>query len=258
MGWKSPAKESQAGADGARGSATLPTGAFSRLLFDRRLPAGSFVSQAELVELTGVPVAPLRDALRVLEAEGIVTIHPRAGIQFVKPGLELTRSTYQFRGIIESAAVAVFAETAGEAELDAIDVRHRSAVATVERDGVTPTLLDELENLEDLLHGSIVASLNNPLIENNYRRVRNYLRLIRLDRRLTPPLVLRSLKEHLAIVDACRRRDAAAAAVALQAHFAAALQRGLGLYRDPRTRAIALRRPAVFSQALAGGAAYGD
>ena len=42
-------------------------------------------------------------ALRVLEAEGILTSHPRSGIQFVKPGLELTRSTYQFRGITHRA-----------------------------------------------------------------------------------------------------------------------------------------------------------
>jgi len=35
------------------------------------------------------------------------------------------------------------------------------------------------------------------------------------------------LKEHLAILDACRRRNAADAVAALQAHFSAALQRGL-------------------------------
>ena len=61
-------------------------------LFDRRVSAGAFVSQGELSDLVGIPVAPLRDALRVLEAEGILSIHPRSGIQFVRPGLELTRS----------------------------------------------------------------------------------------------------------------------------------------------------------------------
>ena len=229
MAGKSPRKAIAAVGEGTRLSDLAYT-LILELLFDRRLPTGSFVSQAQLVELTGVPVAPLRDALRVLEAEGILQIHPRTGIQFVKPGMELTRSTYQFRAIIESAAVAIFAETASDAEIDAIEARHKSAVAALERDGVTPALIEELENLENALHGSIVASLNNPLIDNNYRRVRNYLRLIRLDRRLTPPLVLRSLKEHLEIVDACRRRSAAAAVAALQAHFSAALQRGLGLY----------------------------
>src|SRR4029453_5621366 len=82
-------------------------------LFDRRVSAGAFFSQGELSELVGVPVAPLRDALRVLEAEGILTIHPRSGIQFVKPGLELPRWTSQFRSILEKSAVAVSACTRG-------------------------------------------------------------------------------------------------------------------------------------------------
>src|SRR3546814_12348824 len=62
-------------------------------LFDQKVPAGAFVSQNDLVRLLGIPVQPLRDALRVLEAEGVLTIHPRSGIQFLKPDLELARST---------------------------------------------------------------------------------------------------------------------------------------------------------------------
>ena len=75
-----------------RSGATLSEVAYGRILeilFERRLPAGVFVSQNELVKMTGVQVAPLRDALRVLATDGIVTIHPRAGIEFIKPGLEL-------------------------------------------------------------------------------------------------------------------------------------------------------------------------
>jgi len=200
------------------------------LLFDRRLPAGSFVSQGELMEMTGVAIAPLRDALRILETEGIVTIHPRTGIEFVKPGLELTRSTFQFRGVIESAAVAVFAETASDAEIAALETRHEAVIAEVERSGLLPETLIHIEELETVLHSSIVGSLNNALIDSSYRRVRNYLQLIRLNRRLTPPLALRSLKEHMAIIEACRKRDAAEAVAALQKHFASAMQRSLGLY----------------------------
>jgi DNA-binding GntR family transcriptional regulator len=200
------------------------------VLFERKLPAGAFVSQSQLVELTGVPVGPLRDALKALEAEGILTVHPHTGIQFVKPGLELTRSTYQFRSMIESAAVAVFAETASDADIADLARRHREVVAAVEHDGLTPEISGQLDELEDLLHGSIVASLNNPLADASYRRVHNYLKLVRLDREVTVPLVLRSLREHQVIIEACRNRNAADAVAALQAHFAAALQRNLGLY----------------------------
>ena len=201
-----------------------------QVLFERRLPAGAYVSQNELVALTGVPIAPLRDALRVLEAEGILTIHPRAGIEFVKPGLELTRATYQFRGIIETAAVAIYAETADESEIEEIGRRHRAAITATEAGGLTAEVMAEFDALELRLHNSIVGSLRNPLIDTSYRRIHNYLRLLRLDRRMTAPLALRSLREHLAIIEACRNRNAAAAVAALQTHFANALQRSMGLY----------------------------
>ncbi len=199
-------------------------------LFDKRLPAGAFVSQNDLVRLLGVPVAPMRDALKVLETEGVVTIHPRSGIQFVKPGMELTRSTYQFRGIIERTAVAVYAETGDEAELAELKRRHLALIALIETEGLSARAREEYEALENGLHNSIVASLNNPLIEKTYKRMHNYVRLVRLDRKLTGPIVLRSLREHMDIIHACEARDAERAAAALQAHFTAALQRLMGMY----------------------------
>ncbi|HEV7276287.1 MAG TPA: GntR family transcriptional regulator [Devosiaceae bacterium] len=207
--------------------------AYNRILeglFDRRLPAGAFVSQNELVQLVGVPVAPLRDALRVLEAEGVLRIHPRSGIQFVKPGLELTRSTYQFRSILERAAVAVYAETADETELAETARRHRALISELEAGGLTDGARTEIEALELLLHNAIIGSLNNPLIETSYKRMHNYLRLVRLDRRITVPIVLRSLREHMEIIAACEARDPERAVKALDAHFTLALQRHMGMF----------------------------
>lgn len=215
------------------GSRRLSDLAYTRILeamFDRRLPVGAFVSQNELVQLLGVPVAPLRDALRVLEAEGILTIHPRSGIQFTKPGAELTKSTYQFRAIIERAAVRVFAETADELEIAVLRRRHLEMALKLENAGITPEILAELEDLEMKLHGSTIVALRNPLAENAYDRMRTYLRLVRLDRRMTVPLAQRTMREHLEIIAAVEARDPDAAEAALIAHFTTALQRHLGMF----------------------------
>ncbi|CAN7678855.1 GntR family transcriptional regulator [Rhizobium sp. LjRoot254] len=198
-------------------------------LFERKVQAGSFVSQGELSEIVDVPVAPLRDALRVLEAEGILTIHPRSGIQFVRPGFELTRATYQFRLILERAAVRIFAEEGDEDLIVAMGRRHKDLIETIASNGLTTADLLEMEELERLLHNAVIGILRNPLIESSYRRMHNYLRLLRLDRKLTAPIVLRTLKEHVEIVEACRKRDADRAESALDAHFQAAMQRSLGL-----------------------------
>jgi DNA-binding GntR family transcriptional regulator len=200
------------------------------MLFDRRIPAGAFVSQSDLVALVGVPLAPTRDALKVLEVEGIVTIHPGSGIQFVKPGFELTRSTYQYRGILERAAIAVYAEVADEAELAELERRHLAVVAEIERDGLAGDTRRRIEALETALHSAIIASLDNPLIDTSYRRIHNYLKLIRLERRTSPSMALKSLREHLQVISACRAHDPEAAVAALSAHFDAALKRALGLY----------------------------
>src|SRR3546814_14159265 len=57
-------------------------------LFDQKVPAGAFVSQTDLVLLLGIPVQPLRDALRVIEAEVVLTIHQPPAIQFLQHPLE--------------------------------------------------------------------------------------------------------------------------------------------------------------------------
>lgn len=198
-------------------------------LFERKVPVGAFISQNELSAIVGVPVAPLRDALRVLEAEGILTIHPRSGIQFVRPGMELTRSTYQFRSIVERAAIRVFAEEGDENLMNALEVRHSRLIRQLERNGIGPEQLQETDALELELHGEIIKALRNPLIDSAYRRMHNYLRLLRLERKVTMPILVRTLKEHLDILEACSTRNADAAEKALIAHFQAAVQRNLGL-----------------------------
>lgn len=199
-------------------------------LFDRKVPAGAFVSQNDLVNLLDIPVQPLRDALRVLEAEGVLTIHPRSGIQFLKPDLELARSTYQFRTIIERAAARTYAETAGVETVAALIADHKALIDDIERGGFDASMIERLGELEERLHGGMIASLRNPLIETTARRLKNYVTLIRLERLVTQPLALRTLREHLEILEAARVRDASAAEAAVSNHFQAALQRILGMF----------------------------
>ena len=155
---------------------------------------------------------------------------PRSGIQFIKPDLELTRSTYQFRTIIERAAVRVFAETADEDDIRDILDQHEKLLQLIETKGMTPEALAGLDVMETLLHGAVVDILKNPLIASYTRRVHNYLRLLRLDTKITTPLALRTIREHIAVLEACVDRDPDKAEAALLGHFQAGLQRSLGMF----------------------------
>ncbi len=198
-------------------------------LFDRRISAGSFISQGELMQMLDLPIQPLRDALRVLETEGILKIHARSGIEFLKADLELARSTYQFRSIIERSAARAYAETAETAEIERLIADHWSLLERLENGEPVKSTADEMEALEQRFHGSIIASLRNPMIEITARRLKNYVAVIRLDLTATPPRMIRTIREHLDVLDACLARDPAAAEAALSHHFQAALQRILGM-----------------------------
>ncbi len=198
-------------------------------LFDRRISAGSFISQGELMQLLDLPVQPLRDALRVLETEGILKIHARSGIEFLKADLELARSTYQFRSIIERSAARTYAETAETGEIAQLIADHRALLDKLQDGASVESTAEEMESLEQRFHGSIIASLRNPMIETTARRLKNYVAVIRLDLTATPPRMIRTIREHLDVLEACLARDPAAAEAALTHHFQAALQRILGM-----------------------------
>ncbi|MEG3092185.1 GntR family transcriptional regulator [Sphingomonas sp. PB1R3] len=198
-------------------------------LFDRTIPVGAELSQGELMRMLGLTIQPLRDALRTLETEGLVTIHARSCIRFVKADLELSRSTYQFRSLIERAGARSFAETGEAAEIAVMIAAHRDLIADLEQRDMGSAEEDRLNLLEEQLHGALISSLRNPLIEMTARRLKNYVTLVRLDRLVTRPLALRTLREHLDILEACASRDADAAEAALAAHFQQALQRILGM-----------------------------
>lgn len=198
-------------------------------LFDRTIPLGAELSQADLVRLFGMTMQPLRDALRRLETEGLVTIHARSCIRFIRSDLELSRSTYQFRSLIERAGARALAESGDAGEIQAMVDGHRALLARLEEGSWEPDDEAMLDRLEEQLHGALISALRNQLIEVTARRLKNYVALVRLDWLTTRPLAIRTLREHLDILTACVARDADAAEAALVTHFQLALQRLLGM-----------------------------
>ena len=53
-------------------------------LFSGELRAGQFVSQRELTELLGATLNPVREAIRKLEAEGLINVYAQRGIQIIE------------------------------------------------------------------------------------------------------------------------------------------------------------------------------
>ena len=87
---------------------------FKAQLFKRNLVPGQFVSQGELCDLLDVPLGPTREALKRLEAESLVRLIPQRGIQIADIGVTLIREAFEYRRILELAAVRHFAKVADD------------------------------------------------------------------------------------------------------------------------------------------------
>lgn len=198
-------------------------------LFDRSIPQGSEFTQAELMRQLGLTAQPLRDALRTLENEGLVTIYARSCIRFIRADLELSRSTYQFRSLLERPGARALAEKGDAAEIQDLINGHVALLEQLESGELGATEKETLDVLENRLHRALIFYLRNPLIETTARRLKNYLALVRLDWLTTKPLAIRTVREHLDILRACAMRDPDAAEAALTVHFQQALQRLLGI-----------------------------
>jgi DNA-binding GntR family transcriptional regulator len=198
-------------------------------LFDERVPMGERISQGDLVKLTDIPVGPVRDALKVLEADGLLIVHPRSGIELIRPTTELIRSTIQFRTIIEKPAARRFTTTATDSDLSNLRHLHEDFLSQLKSMQPTENVFSRLGSLEDRFHVAMVASLNNELVDASYRRIQLMGRVIRGGAVCYPQAAMISVEEHLEVIAAWERRDPDQAEKHLTRHLSNALSRNLGV-----------------------------
>jgi DNA-binding GntR family transcriptional regulator len=202
---------------------------FTDRLMSRDIRPGQFVSQRELVAMTGMPLGAIRELVPRLEADGLIKTVPKRGMQVAHVDLDLIRNAFQFRLMMEREAVAEFARTAPN-DLIADQLRQHLEIAAEAENGVSPTLLQQAQTMDWRLHDLMIDGLGNEIISNAYRINSIKIRLISFERvRMLPELVVSVMTEHLPILEAAARRDVAGAVAAMEAHIASARARALAM-----------------------------
>ncbi len=207
---------------------------FTPHLLSRDIQAGQFVSQRELVEITGLTLGAIRELIPRLEAEGLIRTVPQRGMQVTHVDLNLIRDAFQFRLFLECQAVSVFAMDASAQTVAALRQCHDSilarCVAAEAADGISPSLIAEAQNTDWDLHATIIDLLGNAIISDAYRVNSIKIRLIRQQQtRLNDSVVIPTMREHLAVIDAMAARDPDRASAALRRHILGARDRAIGL-----------------------------
>jgi DNA-binding GntR family transcriptional regulator len=204
-------------------------GAFTEHLLKQAIRPGQFISQRELVALTGFPLGAIRELIPRLEAEGLIVTVPQRGMQVLPVDLSLIRNAFQFRLILEREAVAAFTRSAEEDAIGRMEAAHRAVRARAER-GVGPKLVEEAQQVDRQFHEAVIDGLGNDIVSQAYRVNWIKVRLIRqAETSLHDELVMPVMDEHLAVIRAMAARDVAAAVEAATNHIAGARNRALRL-----------------------------
>lgn len=203
--------------------------AFVEALLDGRLTLGQTLKQEELCEILGMSLSPVRETTTLLEAEGLITVRRRIGITIFYPDVKFVGNTYQLRGILEREGLAKFARTVGRSWIAKARADHEAIIAYVEAVADPAIYREPMRQLEWAFHNSFIGALDNQQIAVIYERLHQkmfLLRLVNLDS-VGPANTVKSMREHLAIVDALERRDTQGAIDALDQHLKGVLHRVL-------------------------------
>lgn len=175
----------------------------------RRVP-GEKLNVISLAEEYGVSRTPVRDALQLLVEEGLVVVAPRVGWYVVKLTEEDIREISGIRRMIE---VYAFEQALAHSDPVAIDEMYRATLAL--KDLPPAERGPAFQQLDRKFHTDLVRSAGNNRLLELSARIHAFVDVMRnLNVRVDM-----AVDEHLAILEARRRGDAAAARQALQAHL---------------------------------------
>ena len=178
----------------------------------RDLEPGSWIDELKLCGELGISRTPMREALKVLAAEGLITMKLRRGAYVTEMSERDVREAYQLLALLESDAAAEVAARATEAQL-------------TELGGLHEALERALPDRDAFFAANEQFHLRVLEIDGNRWRLQivgDLRRLMKLNRHhslFREGRLEESLQEHRAIVQALRRRDAAACRLLVQTHF---------------------------------------
>jgi len=189
-------------------------------ILDRRLAPGQRLIERELVEMTGVSRTSVREALRELAAEGLVTAIPNKGTVVASVSAEEARQIYQVREALEALAGRLFVQNASPSHLKAL----RRALEKVERaaEKGQPILA-----AKDAFYDVLFEGGGNDALKSVAGSLHARVSVLRSLSTSVPGRLEHSVEELQTIVDAAERRDADAVSALCALHVKNAGRAGL-------------------------------
>jgi DNA-binding GntR family transcriptional regulator len=186
-------------------------------IFNRELIPGSWIDELKLAEEYGISRTPLREALKVLATEGLVTMKVRRGAYVTEVNEKDLTDVYHLLSLLESDAAGVVAAQATPAQLKILQDLHNlleKAVSSRER----------FFRINEEFHMRLLEIADNRWRDQMVADLRKVMKLNRHNSLLKAGRIQESLHEHRAIMQALAARDTALAMRRMREHFANGLE----------------------------------
>jgi len=186
-------------------------------IFSNQLAPGSWIDELKLAEEYGISRTPLREALKVLATEGLVTMKVRRGAYVTEINAKDQRDVYHLLSLLEADAAGVVAAIASTEQLQELEGLHQALVAAVAN-------TDAFFALNERFHMRLLEIADNRWRDQLVADLRKVMKLNRHHSLLKSGRVTESLKEHQALMDALLARDPALSSQRMREHFANGLE----------------------------------
>ena len=190
-------------------------------IFKRELEPGNWIDELKIAEEYGISRTPLREALKVLAAEGLVTMKVRRGAYVTEVSKSDLADVYHLLSLLESDAAGVVATKATDAELAELQTLHQE-LEEAAKPGKANT--DQFFALNEQFHMRLLAIANNRWRDQMVADLRKVMKLNRHNSLLKTGRIEESLAEHQAIMAALLARDAQRTQERMREHFANGLE----------------------------------
>lgn len=185
-----------------------------RILLNGEIAPSARIPERELCAQLGVSRTAIRDALKVLAAEGLVQLLPHRGARAAKLSAKDMQDLFEVCQGLEAMAGALACERVTDAECADIRMTHEAMISHY-RNGD----LVQYYRLNRQIHRAIVNAARNPVLSELYGVVAARIRRARHVVPMEPQRWAAAAKEHEFILDALLRRDGAALADILRRHL---------------------------------------
>jgi len=181
-------------------------------IFKRELEPGSWIDEMKIAEEYGISRTPLREALKVLAAEGLVTMKVRRGAYVTEVSDSDLADVYHLLSLLESDAAGVVAQRATDAQIKELQALHKDLEAAAGN-------REKFFALNERFHMRLLEIAGNRWRDQMVADLRKVMKLNRHNSLLKSGRIQESLAEHRAIVEALSKRDAKATVKRMQEHF---------------------------------------